>query len=755
MQFINKIIFGKYDGPAQECLSYLESWANYQFELERRGMKKIASDDQETIWLLGRALFNINVFNQKLLHLLNSRYSILFEDGKSPNDRRLYDIYIYMSYHTDLLISRIKHFFFKETPNKQLNEIFFTPEEKVYQIAKKLLLKILQGERQFSEKHYVELQMLVASYFFYLQTIYEFIYKKDQRVGVFLSFEYNKERAIKTLTTIKNTLNIEKCTTERMLRENLNTLLPNMLDSYMSENTSHLANVARYGFFVEKYIQQFDSQNKFEPMTWRLASILYNIDEQLQDAQDYQWVKCNFGMGFELSDKTNFISEIKTFVSEYEKFIEKSYANPSKDLNFSTLFTIESKLINRIWSYGLRNEALCCIHSSRYIDSQINVFKECCEEYFDKIECNKQLFNIDDITLVEELEGLQTAIGGNADKLKLNNLLTKLTKESLFTLLFRFFELIKSEYSKAEEKDLKISLVGFSVPGLFLAHLYNLFTGDMLQKVWFFRFYSYISIQPRHYHLPADTHDSRPLLLDESVKTAFTSSIYSAYLHNVDETLEFALCSLFNFTKYKKVYDVMSGLRSLYDVGEKNIQKKFSINSLASFINIPDIVLDDVSLPIFLNKYYLKKLPKKKEGFDTNLLLTNTLFVVARCNYFKEMILKYLSKDKTEVYIFSPSLEGEFYAALTVFLLRLNDVKVTLNKSILSEVHNPSRLYVHIDVCLYTGFTLEKQISYTTEGTVQHLSDHFKRNNGCPSAQRIFDLHLYAMQSCKESSDAS
>jgi len=703
-------------------------WSENQMKLERYFRRMTKTNSDEAIATIGNAIYYIDQFNNSINNRLFALYEKM-QKNKNEAQEDIKNLYLYSLFHNNIIIAKVKHFFFREVPNKSANNQFYSSELPVYFLGKEIhsLITNIENNKSYDTG---KAKFIFCKYYYNLSLLYEFIYNKDKNEGIFLDFSYNDTIYRYTKSVFLKLFPTDSKDDEKSIRWAIHQLTPSLLDYYIGMDTSKWPQKKRYSHYVIKKINTTLRHSEIEPLSWRLSILLWYLDGQLQDAQEYI-VDCTAQRtNIAPSVTSNIVKSLKNFVTSYLDFIDKSYKDGQID--YSTLFDTEVGFINLIWSIDDKTEyALVKFRKQKTISDLIKEFETTIKEHIadpigipTQLKCNHSINNIHDfITQKADLSSIK-----NEPIFKIHRLLenTNLTGDDLYYIFYSFSENVIKYCGQHD-----FSLIGFSVSGMVLSHLYNLIRGSLDQQVWYFRFFPFVSIHPNHLHYDGccpsiqgcgknqTIKENYVVALDEASKTKFTSAIYLSHLKTSHPNWSFQLFTLFSDTQTRKInatHDVWTLFtyennklvpHHTNNISNKNpdIYKAPLVEQLA-----PDKALQ-ILRAVFQNK--------NDNRLDTNLLLTNSKFVISRCLYFAQQIYDYTKeRNHNHVFLYSPSAEGKIFSYITVFIYRAykeysHKITWILSKKSFNEL--PQNTYsctkVHLDICQFTGFTLANSLS--------------------------------------------
>ncbi len=683
---------------------YLDRWADIFYLLEERygGKRMVFLKDTKFLQLIAQSIYFLNLYNNCIIKKLE-----IVSKSNNKNEKineKIKKYITYIKYNNDLLSSKIKKFFFRETPNIHINDIFYRPDLTVYNTGNEII-NFLDNYREKDE----ELKNLLSKFFFYLSLVYGFIYDSWDNTGIFLKFSPNKLIFDYISNKIKNELNNINTEGERIeesIRAFAHKILPLVLMAYLEKagvndelyrwfESYQFRNI--YRIFV-KFFYDYYEKVDIEPFTYRLVDIIRYIDGMIQDSDEFiendERKRTNKEI-FE-SIKNNISGLIELYKASYEK----------KELkNYRSFYDREIEIIDKL------HKKLEFSHSFREINEKFYKLENLVEnnivinietKSIDKEEIENELMNV-----IEVIRKREKNEGEN--NLKLVYLIEKLDREQLFTMLSGYVSMMKKYYLA------NAILTGFYKPGVFLAQFTSIIRTNLLKgPILMFKSIPFVSMYPRVRDI--DGNIMRAIIFDESIKTGYTYSLFDAHLQNLfGREVETITYPLFNFVTYEKVVasnvESLCIVKNLYDYPHEYIAD-ISVSPLFNPIEIKKIDIEIVSgeeeKRDILNKI-IDVVKYKKEGehrIDLTLILTNTKATLFIAKLFANKIKE--SYKGKKVFIFSPSSEGQVIALWTAFLLKLQDIDVYLNIDTIKKnnIKEENLFKVAIDISLDTGFTL-------------------------------------------------
>jgi hypothetical protein len=680
-------------------------WADKYYELEDYFLQHtyMSRLDPKFLALLGDSVYRINVFNQELTNRLVSKRKNVGESEQRQLKR-------FCEFHNDLVVSKIKHFFFKELPNTTSNEIFFNIDRDIYELGRHLWV---HGPSCPAE----ELKRDVGNYFFLLGLIYAFIYDSYEDQGVFLHFAYDAQkfwalndliqRELKELDNESHAHDLE-----RNFRSRCNRLLPQVLQQYMqwdgiSYPWQEMSLRQKYAAFVRHYGR--GEIGSLEPCTWHVFDLLGKIDGMVQDSLEHESSSSHIDHQNELFQKAG------SLLTELLSVFAKLYENYADGPDLRKVFDLEARFLDQ-YVFGAKKEPgesassrLFSRPSLSFVCAQLDRLGHLGESAVDIKICTPA----NELELDSKLVPLLRALPEK--EMKVEALLEHLGRTELLAVLQGYA--LQSEYEPYERKTPIV--LGFYSSGVFLAHMLRLFHPSLKMKaqgrkegqsaytnnyVWMFKAFPYIAVHPLHD--PESLAAPGGLLIcDESVKTGFTYSILEAYARRFQLRPDrFVVQSIFEHDWYQDVETLnQPKIYSLFHVQDH----KHTIIPTKSKLRMPD-----VQLVLNQSLESMQELDKKQANshkqLDYTYLIADTHAALSTAYLMAQDIAD--RRKGRGIFLFSPSPEGRVLGLLTAFVLRLWDVPVTFDREKREECFKAL-----VDLTRVTGFTADFQWELVTD----------------------------------------
>jgi len=440
-------VSGQSEHP-HRCNPILDQWTNIQILLEGHiGEKRYLENarDPRFLALIGASVHRMNQFNSCLIRDLSDAIEENASQSREPNREVLRSLRRYTVFHNNLIVSRVKHFFFREMPNAHENDLFLRPELEVYELGKKLGRHVnrLRSKPLRGQEEAKNAKRLFAKYFFLLQLLYEFIFDSGRHSGVFLKFKFDKN-SFETVSKVFVTIS-ESISSITDFRFEIYALLVRVLGSQIGMPPFHASVEESYAAFVNWYRRHNDEDLGIEPLTWHLCSFLWKIEGLIQDSDGYTDKELQ-RIHFE-----HILRQIKDLIVQCLKIYERSYI--ANTVYYHDMFEQEAKFIAMVcqdpWDHedissaglmstkpyllGFRNEAVVMSSLERLNELYHSDSELICEET-QKVRTESRDF-------VAEFNKRPLSREMN---LKVENIIERLDKNALNRLVAAYVESLKS-----------------------------------------------------------------------------------------------------------------------------------------------------------------------------------------------------------------------------------------------------------------------------------------------------------------------
>jgi len=571
------------------------------------------SEQLELLKSLNTIVNALNQFNSSLIV-----YHPIISKNKALRD--------YSKFYNNLVMSKMKHFFFREEPKKSLSDIDTHSIELIYKIAKKIT--VIQDIDTIKEE--------LANYYFRIFLLFDFLYtKKDRKlIGYFTSFKANLNNFKKVKTKILKKLNEVKNTSQK--EESFRTFSDEVIGIAINEyfakpieiNTPNDIKIV-YKEFIEE--RQDGNKISIEPFSYFIAYDIWKHGKLLHRLPDV----------VDIID--NKIEEYIKHIEQYFTLIEEIYTDEIVD--YKKIFNFQYKFIKKINDFIIFDD-------------------------IDLEELEKQKFNTDEVKLTKLTKSSKKKINFHIDKM-ICGYSERLKIEEINYLFIKLF--------KSVQTNDKTILFGLYSSGAFLSHMYNLFTNKNLPIVLFKTFPS-VSFQPV-YSKDIIKNYSNSVIFDDTVRTGFTVSLLkNAYFRLTGKNLDNYIIS--TFTKNKFLEDLYKELNLKYIANHYYdeimlFQYKFD-NNIENFID-KDIgktlksIIGDFSNKIDYNVF----LSNSKVAFSIAWSMSNKII--------EKYKLQNNDAKSQKIDLFLTSSASKTLALLVAYILRLEDYIVVFDSTKLTH----------------------------------------------------------------------
>jgi len=432
------------------------------------------SEELTTLYHVDRNEFDKNWIKVKS-SIANSILSLYeFTNFLFKNDKfEKQDIRYYTSY-IDLILSKIRHSLFTETPKKSLVDIHTYTSNEIAYLGEELL-----NYSEINSDFDIDFHRFIFKTFL----MYDFIFYDKN--GVFTRFDLNKDlyNRIK-----KNTLQF-KSADDNSFRDFGKDIIKNILLETLSTETKNV---------YKTYVNKCEEKSiLIEPLSyylgykiWKMAKIIQSTLEFYDDAEM-------------INDKKEFDELFNKYLESSIKAIDDFYQGntTNRDL-FSTLGKLDRTI--------LENKLLTSILPP-YVSKNIKIDKVV------SIEEYRKSYDIKKVKPVKEI--VQNMLSDSEhDRFKFYRVLANKT------ILIDDLAYLIEHMSHQIHKNDNMEIIGMLRSGVLLAHCVNI-TKNLNKPIYMFSSFPYISILSR----TALSKNSNILLIDESIKSGFSAMLASLY----------------------------------------------------------------------------------------------------------------------------------------------------------------------------------------------------------------------------------
>lgn len=748
----------------------IDLWVSCFYEIERRfkleGLPFDQKDD-ETYSLIGKSFCYLNQINSVIASKINSFLRYIRNEcekggGKPCCEVEEYDSLLrYFKFFNNLSASRIKFVFFKESPVKSLNYPILNISKKYADAAFDLVGYLNRDENKIRLS---ELSYRVSNYCLLQELMYSFVYRDDKKYGIFLRFDLlpdaymsiskdlracveeflddEKDNNLKYFFAkvscvifsyyVLNGLSLRESNDSVYSKDDLDDKVKKIRGLIIGDNLKELPLTKKmwYKSFYELFVL-LEGDLYVEPITYQLYDILWKIHGMI-DITDKS-VNHN-----EYREKRRLIKKnVRAFVLNYLKMGEKMYNK--KKLSFSDLYLMGSALFD---------ENMMIDEESNGVSGGLNklIFKE--HSILDVEERMNRLRGVEGIVKKEVYVGLDKngddiydIESKEEDDFKLDNLIQRISTKNLLDLLYGFAVMVQDRKQLLGDGQY---IVGFYKAGIFLAHIINL-TKEIGERsgVWLFNTKPYVATHPIH---TDDNIDGiyKIVLIDDSIKTGFTYSLYDSYLKRnaVSDGLgrmSVKLFALFDYKYYERLrvitnndYYGLLGLRRDYGVIKVRDDKEMSDNYQYGF----KYKFKDVN-------EILNAIKDKEGAVDLSFFLTDTDALLSICfSFINEIADRLKKKQRKKIVLYSPTPNGEVILLMCAFLLK-TVYNETFEVAGVSYNKSEEDYLVALDLSLVTGFSIMYNWSLMKEVDYEMNEDDMEQ------MKTVFDMVAVVYCSCQ------
>jgi len=623
-----------------------------------------------------------------LLEKFNKVHSDLFIKFYFDKNR---DYSIYIRYYNNLVLSKIKHFFFREKPSKPY--VFL--DNKFNSNDFIALLLDIKNEKLVEEN--------LAKYFLFFFFAFDFLYYKDlneEKEGFFTDFAINKEVFEKSKEHILNKIEAIYSYDSQEKREYSFRLWGNQI----------IAQILKINLYIAQNKNINDSELRLE--TYEKLNVAYkDYIQYKKNNEDFTIEPFSYFIAYEIWKNAHLLHRKadfnKDFVKDYSKYIENLFNEfeniyKNKKLDYKNIYEL-----------------------------QINLIKEV-ESLIDNFDCIKQdiKINIKGISLVKKKESKKN----NLINLKIEN------KPELFSIeklleeengIYKLNYLIDSLFDKIiiNNNGERISFFSSYTSGAFLSILFGLRFPDKIENIYLFKTFPFVDLQPYYYVkkdfirsnnnakecnvLPDFKEADNIVFLDDIMRTGFTySMIKYAYYRVIHEDIENKNLKYFVFFKNSKLENMkfVKGLytsaASLEDDSFYQLDDIYTNKELFEFNNLNIKIGNEDIKEVF--KKYLNVEIFNNDKIDYSFILVKPYLIWTIIKEFKNILdKKILPNINGDLYFYSFSPQGKTILLLLLYFFKnyYPDKKIFINKV---KKHNDVKgNNIFIDITINTGATAE------------------------------------------------
>ena len=528
---------------------------------------------------------------------------------------------LYIVYFNNLIMSKLKHFFFKEHPIESKNASNVDEDKITMYLRRTLLTEDKSLQKEF-----------LLKYFLFLFLEFDFLYSKKDKYGYFTSFRMDQEkyqdiakRLKKQLSEIKNSVNSEY----KFKEFSVDVIAKIVKDDF---SNSDLDSEKVFYDYVEKKKKCLSNQDKNNEKTsfFGLSSIISTIKKNNTDKFDVYLEPFSYYVSYIIYKDAHILMQVAD-TKDIDSYVRKYIQDIIELINLFTKFYTEkdkTKVAVKIF-----NKQLELIEKTKLLTRDFDLPKK----WEDSKRCLISFSN---------KESTQKDI----PELDFNNYsLEKLIENNDISILNT---LLDTMYSSTEMQKDKISLFATYSSGLFLSVLYKLLNKDKKIDIYIFSTFPVNDILPYYVKtnnamFPNIKNATNIVVLDDIARSGFTFSLIKhSYKRFTSKRLE---ADFLVFRKGKYLGDDEIKNITIEKILDIKVQRECKINNF---------------------NYY----DEFSDNFDLNSLFLNRNYTMFIINSF---IIKL--NDLDEISFFYGSGAGKVFALLVGYFLKLDGKKVYFN----------------------------------------------------------------------------
>ena len=458
----------------------------HKLETYKKAFEKFEREDREKLYS-----FNPES-NDEQLELLRNLHEIINALNGFNSDLLVYHPIIskniilreYSKFYNNLVMSKMKYFFFREEPKKSLSDVDENLIEEIYKIAKKIT--VLRDENQ--------LKGTLANYYFFIFLLFDFLFTKDKTIliGYFTKFKTDKNRFIQIKDFILKQMNQVK--DEESFRNFSDEIIGHVINNYIGKDKNEqvsIKSISDIRIVYKKFIELRRKNEKIyiEPFSYFIAYEMWKYGKLLHRLPDVDDIVAGR------------VEEHKKHLKLYFEIIEDAY-NSGK-IDYNKIFDFQYRFINDVNKF-IKFDDIDRLSLPKKAKYSISLKKL----QTPKNRKKRVNFHIDKM-----LAGYNDALS-----------LTKLNY-----LLITLFSKIKTDENTA--------LFGIYSSGAFLAHMYNFFNATN-KEIILFKTFPFIDFQPVYAREDIVKHDNF-IIFDDTIRTGFTFTLLkNAFFRTVKKELK-------------------------------------------------------------------------------------------------------------------------------------------------------------------------------------------------------------------------
>jgi hypothetical protein len=616
----------------------------------------------------------------------NSLYEIkIFDNNK--DDIRFYSFYF------DLILSKLRHSLFTETPKDSFEDIYPSTAKEIAAIGQELYnSKILDDDFNINFQRFI----------FKIFLMYDFIFYENE--GCFTSFKLDRDLFIK----IKDTAlaPIKGSDTTDFGQDIVINILNKTLD--ITTNT------------YKQYVSKAKSSTVYiEPLSYFLGFKIWKISKIIHATLEFK------NKNDLTNHKKDFKEEFKKYLNEYKQTILEFYDNNITNAEMLyKVYKLDKVILSEVLQKGLLFP---------YRDDVI-LKKE-------RLNIKKKDIDNNKINLSKLLNDMISNAKDDYDRFKFYRVLED--KDITIDEIAYIIELMGSNI----KQDGDFELVGMLRSGVLLAHCINV-SQKLFKPVIMFSSFPYISFLPR-----INSSSINILFIDESIKSRFSTRLANLYKQRILRTnginifnYKSKVLSVVDFKDFnKKKVSISSNSIARVNIINNNVtldensMQEDKINSVFDWKSyIEDLNANDLESP---------ELQDEHTRLDITKLLSNSnsLFYIS-----KVFAQKLNDLEDEEIILYSSTDEGKLLVDSTIFAYKAlypdKKKKFYLNKkkSKIAYKTNCTKLII-VDMTIDSMATLKRTLKYDFDLKMDK-EDFYFTIFASPEAQEKLGAKLYKIK---------
>lgn len=635
---------------------------------------QVQRDDYDENWIdIKTSISNSIISLYKFSNLLF--FSNKFKNNK--NDLRFYAFYF------DLILSKLRHSLFTETPKKSYLDIHTYTAEDIAYIGEELL-----NNSELSKDFEIDFQRFVFKIFM----MYDFIFYEEN--GIFTRFKLDAS----IYSKIKKEVFTFENKRDSSIRDYGKEIIENILSitiknqNYTYDDTKNI-----YENFINISIDKNKEILLIEPLGYYLAFKIWKIAKVIQSTlefkktEDMQVEKEKFKNIF-----TNYLNESKDIISHFYdgKITNREFFHKMAILDKKIIS--EHLLVAILPAYKKQDFSLCQLNYNNNI--QYEVEENSLSGILDKMISNKE-----------------------HDRFKFYRVLED--KNITISDIGYIIKLLSNQMPSCEED---FEIVGMLRSGVLLAHCINV-SNSFNKPIYMFSSFPYISMLPR----TALSTGDRIVFIDESIKSAFSTVLATLYKQR---TNYFNNISTYNYTtSVNTIVNFKNFKKSNLTIPYKSITTLESKDGKVE--NVNSTAEDDtVAIDIFDWCDYFKQLKSPSINFkditininsidrlDITRILADSHLLFQIAKVFAE---KVSTIDDENIIIYSSTDEGKLLVDATIFAYKAmfpdKPKQFILNKKLARQKFKTSKL-IFVDMTIDTLHTIKRALKVDFDTSIGKL----------------------------------